>query len=70
MRRLVNLEMPILALVNGPASAHSEYDLRAGIAVAADIAVFSDFPHLTFSIVPGDGIHVVWEKAIGVNRTR
>jgi len=70
MQRLVDLEMPIIAAVNGPASVHSEYALLADIVVAADTAVFSDFPHLTFGIVPGDGIHVVWEEVLGLNRAR
>ncbi|MCZ0998527.1 enoyl-CoA hydratase-related protein [Streptomyces mirabilis] len=70
MQRLVDLEMPIVAAVNGPASVHSEYALLADIVVAADTTVFSDFPHLTFGIVPGDGIQIAWEEAIGVNRTR
>jgi len=55
MQRLVDLEMPIVAAVNGPASVHSEYVLLADIVITADTTVFSDFPHLTFGIVPGDG---------------
>jgi enoyl-CoA hydratase/carnithine racemase len=70
MQRLADLEMPIVAAVNGPATVHSEYVLLADIVIAADTAVFSDFPHLTFGIVPGDGIHVVWEEALGLNRSR
>lgn len=70
MQRLVDLEMPIIAAVNGPASVHSEYALLADIVVASDTTVFSDFPHLTFGIVPGDGIQIAWEEAIGLNRTR
>ncbi|MGW3174396.1 enoyl-CoA hydratase/isomerase family protein [Streptomyces sp. NPDC001153] len=70
MQRLADLEMPIVAAVNGPASVHSEYALLADIVVAADTTLFSDFPHLTFGIVPGDGIHIVWEDALGLNRAR
>jgi enoyl-CoA hydratase/carnithine racemase len=70
MQRLVDLEMPIVAAVNGPATVHSEYVLLADIVVAAETTVFSDFPHLTFGIVPGDGIHIVWEEALGFNRAR
>jgi enoyl-CoA hydratase/carnithine racemase len=46
MQRLVDLEMPIVAAVNGPAAVHSEYVLIADIVIAADTTVFSDFPHL------------------------
>ncbi len=70
MQRLVDLEMPIVAAVNGPAAVHSEYVLIADIVIAADTTVFSDFPHLTFGIVPGDGIYLAWEEAIGLNRAR
>jgi Enoyl-CoA hydratase/isomerase len=70
MQPLVELEMPIVAAVNGPASAHSDYVLLADIVIAADTTVFSDFSRLTFGIVPGDGIHFAWEEAIGLNRAR
>ncbi|WP_405587602.1 enoyl-CoA hydratase/isomerase family protein [Streptomyces sp. NBC_01190] len=70
MQRLVDLEMPIIAAANGPTTVHSEYILAADIAIAADTTVFRDFPHLTFGIVPGDGIAIVWEEAIGLNRAR
>ncbi len=70
LQRLVDLEMPIIAAVNGPAAVHSEYALLADVVIAADTTVFSDFPHLTFGIVPGDGIQVVWEEVLGLNRSR
>lgn len=70
MQRLVDLEMPIVAAVNGPAGVHSEYLLMADIVIAADTTVFSDFPHLTFGIVPGDGVQLAWEEALGLNRAR
>jgi enoyl-CoA hydratase/carnithine racemase len=62
MQRLAGLEMPIVAAVNGPAAVHSEYVLLADIVIAADTTVFSDFPHLTFGIVSGDGIYLAWEE--------
>ncbi|WP_329138881.1 enoyl-CoA hydratase/isomerase family protein [Streptomyces sp. NBC_01476] len=70
MQRLADLEMPIVAAVNGPATIHSEYALISDIVIVSDTTVFSDFPHLTFGIVPGDGIHIVWEEALGLNRAR
>lgn len=69
-QRLADLEMPIISAVNGPASVHSEYVLIADIVIASETAEFSDFPHLTFGISPGDGLHIVWEEAIGINRAR
>lgn len=70
VQRLADLEMPIVAAVNGPATVHTEYALLADIVVASETTVFSDFPHLTFGIVPGDGVHVIWEEALGLNRAR
>jgi enoyl-CoA hydratase/carnithine racemase len=70
VQRLCDLEMPIVAAVNGPATVHSEYALLADIVVASETTVFGDFPHLTFGIVPGDGVHVIWEEVLGLNRSR
>jgi enoyl-CoA hydratase/carnithine racemase len=61
MQRLVDLEMPIVAAVNGPATVHSEYALLADIVIAADTTVFS-FQHLTFGIVPRDGVYLAWGR--------
>jgi enoyl-CoA hydratase/carnithine racemase len=70
LQRLLELEAPIIAAVNGPATVHSEYVLLADITVASEDAVFADQPHLSFGIVPGDGIHVIYEELLGVNRAR
>jgi enoyl-CoA hydratase/carnithine racemase len=70
VQRLADLELPIVAAVNGPATVHSEYALLADIIIASETTVFGDFPHLTFGIVPGDGVHVIWEEALGLNRAR
>jgi enoyl-CoA hydratase/carnithine racemase len=70
VQRLVDLEIPIIAAVNGPVSVHSEYALLADIIIASETAVFSDVPHLAFGIAPGDGLFVVWEEVLGLNRAR
>jgi enoyl-CoA hydratase/carnithine racemase len=70
VQRLVDLEIPIVAAVNGPVSVHSEYVLLADVVVASDTTVFSDLPHLAFGIAPGDGLFVVWEEVLGLNRAR
>jgi enoyl-CoA hydratase/carnithine racemase len=70
VQRLADLEMPIVAAVNGPATVHSEYALLADCVVASETTVFGDFPHLTFGLVPGDGVHVIWEEVLGLNRSR
>jgi hypothetical protein len=55
VQRLADLEIPIIAAVNGPVSVHREYALLAGVVVASDTTVFSDLHHLAFGIAPGDG---------------
>lgn len=70
MQRLVDLQMPIISAVNGPASIHSEWALLADIVVAADTTVFSDYSHPAFGTVPGDGVHLIWEEVLGLNRSR
>jgi len=70
VQRLVDLEIPIIAAVNGPVSVHSEYALLADVVIASETAVFSDEPHLAFGIAPGDGLFVVWEEVLGLNRAR
>lgn len=70
VQRLVDLEIPIVAAVNGPVSVHSEYALLADVVIASETAVFSDAPHLAFGIAPGDGLFVVWEEVLGLNRAR
>jgi enoyl-CoA hydratase/carnithine racemase len=70
IQRLADLEIPIIAAVNGPVSVHSEYALLADVVIAADTTVFSDVPHLAFGIAPGDGLFVVWEEVLGLNRAR
>lgn len=61
--------VPMIGAVNGPAAAHSELPLFCDIVLASDTAVFSD-QHLNWGIVPGDGIHIAYPMAFGMNRGR
>src|SRR5947209_16998949 len=70
LQRLLEIEAPIIAAVNGPATVHSEYVLLADITIASDDATFADKPHMGFGIVPGDGLQVIYEELLGVNRAR
>ena len=70
VQRLLELETPIVAAVNGPAGVHSEYVLLADIVIASEDATFLDKPHLAFNIVAGDGLQVIYEDLLGVNRAR
>ncbi|WP_329530418.1 enoyl-CoA hydratase/isomerase family protein [Streptomyces sp. NBC_01450] len=70
LRALVDLPMPIVAAINGPATIHSEWVLLGDITIASQTTHFQDLPHLGGEVVPGDGIHVVWEELLGMNRAR
>src|ERR1700748_318802 len=70
VQRLADLEIPVIAAVNGPVSVHSEYALLADVVIAADTTVFSDLPYLAFGLATGDGLFVVWEEVLGLNRAR
>lgn len=72
-RLLVNMlevDIPVISAVNGPAALHSELILTMDIVVASATAWFQDYPHLTFGIVPGDGMQILWAEALGSSRAR
>ena len=70
LQNLTSIGVPLIAAINGPATVHSEYALTADIIIAVEDSYFQDYPHLTFGIVPGDGIQTVWANAIGAYRTK
>ena len=70
LMNILDIEVPLIAAVNGPARLHSEYILLADIVLATPSTVFQDKPHFDFGIVPGDGVHLVWQEAIGTIRGR
>jgi len=70
LMNILDIETPLIAAVNGPARLHSEYILLADIVLATPSAVFQDKPHFEFGIVPGDGVHLLWQEVIGTVRGR
>ena len=70
LENILDIEVPMIAAINGPVTAHSEYALLCDIVLAAEEAYFQDAPHPAFGIVPGDGLHVVWPEVIGEIRGR
>ncbi|MCU1460448.1 MAG: enoyl-CoA hydratase [Acidimicrobiales bacterium] len=70
LQRLLDIEVPVIAAVNGRASVHAELAVLADIVLAADDAWFADAPHFRFGTVPGDGVHQVWPLLLGPNRGR
>jgi enoyl-CoA hydratase/carnithine racemase len=70
LMNILDIEVPLIAAVNGPARLHSEYILLADIVLATPSTVFQDKPHFEFGIVPGDGVHLLWQEVIGSLRGR
>jgi enoyl-CoA hydratase/carnithine racemase len=68
LRTLLDIEVPVIGAVNGPATIHAELALLSEITLAAEHAVFQDAPHAPGGAVPGDGVHVVWPELLGPNR--
>jgi enoyl-CoA hydratase/carnithine racemase len=70
LQNLLDIEVPVIAAVNGPARVHAELAVLSDITLAAESTVFQDAPHFRLGTVPGDGVHIVWQTLLGVNRGR
>jgi enoyl-CoA hydratase/carnithine racemase len=70
LMNILDIEVPLIAAVNGPVRLHSEYILLADIVLATPSTVFQDKPHFEFGIVPGDGVNLLWPEVIGTVRGR
>ena len=70
LMNLLDIEVPMIAAVNGPVRLHSEYILLCDIVLAIPTTVFQDKPHFDFGIVPGDGVNILWPEVIGSVRGR
>ncbi len=65
LMRLLEIEVPVISAINGPAWRHSEIPLLCDIVLAADTAQFQDLAHFPSDVVPGDGMHIVYAAAAG-----
>jgi len=70
LMNLLDIPVPIVAAVNGPAFIHAELATMSDIVLASETASFADLAHFPGGTVPGDGVHVWWEMLLGVNRAR
>jgi enoyl-CoA hydratase/carnithine racemase len=68
LNNLLNIEIPVIGAVNGPALIHADLPLLSNIVIAAEEAAFQDCVHFTNDFVPGDGVHVVWPALLGPTR--
>jgi enoyl-CoA hydratase/carnithine racemase len=67
---LLDIQVPMIAAINGPATRHSEIPLLCDIVLASDTAAFQDSAHFQGGLVPGDGVHAVYPMLMGHNRGR
>jgi enoyl-CoA hydratase/carnithine racemase len=70
LQGLLDIDVPMIAALNGPARMHAELALLCDIVLAAEGAVLQDSAHYTSGSVPGDGVHVIWPLLLGPNRAR
>jgi enoyl-CoA hydratase/carnithine racemase len=66
----LDIEVPMIAAVNGPAIAHSELAVLCDVVLCSDNAYFSDAAHIPGGLLPGDSMQIIWPMLIGHNRGR
>jgi enoyl-CoA hydratase/carnithine racemase len=70
LTNLLDIEVPIIAAINGPATRHAEIPLLSDIVLAAQETVIQDSAHFQGGLVPGDGVHIVFPLLMGTTRAR
>jgi enoyl-CoA hydratase/carnithine racemase len=70
LMNLLNIEVPVISAINGPAWRHGEIPLLSDIVLAANTAAFQDSAHFQNGLAPGDGMHIVMPLLMGINRGR
>jgi enoyl-CoA hydratase/carnithine racemase len=70
LENILDIQVPMIAALNGPVTVHSEYALLCDIVIATEDVYFQDAAHSAFGIVPGDGVHILWPEVIGEIRGR
>lgn len=70
LTNLLDIEVPMISAINGPALRHCEIPLLCDIVLAAEHAEFQDSAHFPNGMVPGDGMHIVMPLLLGPNRGR
>jgi enoyl-CoA hydratase/carnithine racemase len=66
---LLDIDVPVICAVNGPALKHGDLIFLCDIVLAAEHTTFQD-SHLYCDTVPGDGAHVIYPMVMGINRAR
>lgn len=67
---LLNLEIPVIAAVNGPLFIHAELALLNDIVLASENTTMKDSHFSGVGIVPGDGVQTLFRELLGHNRAK
>lgn len=68
---LLDIQVPVVAAVNGPVRRHCEVALYSDVVIASETASFEDSAHFDLQdLVPGDGSHIWMTMLLGINRAR
>ena len=70
LMNLLDIEVPMISAINGPALRHSELPLMCDIVLAAEEVEFQDSGHFVNGLIPGDGMHIIYPLLLGLNRGR
>jgi enoyl-CoA hydratase/carnithine racemase len=70
INELLDINVPMIAAVNGPVIIHSELAVLCDIVLCTPDSYFQDHAHFPLGMVPGDGVHVIWPMLLGPNRGR
>lgn len=66
----LNIEVPVICAVNGPAYRHAELPVMADIVLSAPEGAFQDTAHFPGGMLPGDGVQIIFPLLMGLNRGR
>jgi enoyl-CoA hydratase/carnithine racemase len=66
-QRLLDIDVPVIGVLNGPATIHTELIFLSDVILAADTASVSE-RHFGNNTPPGDGVHIVWPHVLGPQR--
>lgn len=67
---LLDLNIPVIAAVNGPCIVHAELALLNDIVICSENTYFYEGHWDGLGIVPGDGVHTLFRELLGPNRGR
>lgn len=70
LTNLLDIDVPVIGAVNGPAHIHAELLTLSDIVIASERASFADKVHCLGGTVAGDGVHTWWPMLLGPNRGR